>query len=202
MGWIRNAKREAREGIEDRGLSPKRRWIWGSTARVAARWQIAPDIDGNILCWPYFELDVEVNTKYRWAQDGIRMSQQKKGAVKTVFNANVLPGREQPARLETGWKSLIWTEGEFDCQAALESGYYSVISVPDGAPCPRQERQADPVPDDDRDIDPEDRRQVRVHARLINQLMRVKTHIIATDGDEPGARLAGAGQKLGAAKCF
>jgi twinkle protein len=193
------------KGIEDRGLSPEKAVDMGLySARRLRDGQIAPDIDGNILCWPYFELDVEVNTKYRWAQDGIRMFQQKKGAVKTVFNANVLLDENNLLRLETGIESLIWTEGEFDCQSALESGYYSVISVPDGAPPARDKNgKLIPVPDDDRDIDPDDDDKFAFMPRLMNQLMRVKTHIIATDGDEPGGRLAKElVRRLGAAKCF
>jgi twinkle protein len=192
-------------GIEDRGLSVDMAVDMGLySARRLRDGSIEPDENGPILCWPYFEHDAEVNTKYRWAQDGIRMFQQRKGAAKTVFNANVLLDEENLLRLECGQESLIWTEGEFDCQAAKESGFFSVISVPDGAPPARDKNgKLIHVPDDDRDIDPEDDNKFAFMSRLMEPLMRVKSHIIAVDGDEPGNRLAKElVRRIGPAKCF
>jgi len=192
-------------GVEDRGLSVETAVDMGLySGRRLRDGSIEPDLDGNILCFPYYELDLEVNTKYRWQQDGIRMFQQRKGAVKTVYNANVLLDEDNLLRLEMGQDSLIWVEGEFDCQAVKESGYLSVVSVPDGAPPARDKNgKLIPVPDDARDIDPEDDDKFAFMPRLMAQMMRVKTHIIATDGDEPGGRLAKElVRRLGPAKCF
>ncbi|GAB9152504.1 DnaB-like helicase C-terminal domain-containing protein [Bradyrhizobium diazoefficiens] len=192
-------------GIEDRGLTVEKAADMGLYSGLRLRdGSIEADLDGNILCIPFFEGDTEVNTKYRWQQDGIRMFMQRKGAVKTVYNANVLLDDAILARLEEGLDSLIWTEGEFDTIAALECGYLTVISVPDGAPPARDKNgKLIAVPDDDRDIDPEDDDKFAFMARLMERIMRVKTHIIATDGDEPGGRLAKElVRRLGPAKCF
>ena len=192
-------------GIEDRGLSVEKAADMGLySARRLRDGSIEPDLDGPILAIPYFEGDVEVNTKYRWKQDGIRMFQQRKGAVKTVYNANVLLDDASLGRLEEGLESLIWTEGEFDTIAALESGYHTVISVPDGAPPARDKNgKLIHVPDDDRDIDPEDDDKFAFMSRLMERLLQVKHHIICVDGDEPGGRLAKElVRRLGPAKCF
>ena len=192
-------------GIEDRGLSVEKAADMGLySARRLRDGSIEPDLDGPILAIPYFEGDVEVNTKYRWQQDGIRMFQQRKGAVKTVYNANVLLDDAWLGRLEEGLDSLIWTEGEFDTIAALECGYHTVISVPDGAPPARDKNgKLIHVPDDDRDIDPEDDDKFAFMSRLMERLLQVKHHIICVDGDEPGSRLAKElVRRLGPAKCF
>src|SRR5687768_2983262 len=73
------------QGIENRGLSIETaadmRIYSGRRLRDGS---IVPDENGNILCFPFFEDgDVEVNTKYRWAEDGQRKFQQKRGAAKT-----------------------------------------------------------------------------------------------------------------------
>jgi twinkle protein len=193
------------KGIEERGLSVEKAVDIGLySGRRLRDGQIEADANGPILCFPYFEGDDEVNTKYRWAEDGQRRFMQRKGAAKTVFNANVLIDEESLLQLETGVESLIWTEGEFDCQAGLESGYSSVISVPDGAP-PARDKKGNliEVPEDDRDIDPEDDDKFAFIPRLYKRLERVKHHIIAVDGDEPGSRLAKElVRRLGPAKCF
>ena len=193
------------KGIEDRGLSVELAAAMGLySARRLRDGSIEADLDGNILAIPYWEGDQEVNTKYRWQQDGQRRFQQRKDAVKTVYNANVLLGEETMSRLEIGTDSLIWTEGEFDCQAVLLSGYDTCISVPDGAPPARDKNgKLIPVPDDDRDIDPEDDDKFSFMSHLMEPIMQVKHHIIATDGDEPGGRLGKElVRRLGAAKCF
>src|ERR1700730_17631682 len=99
------------KGIEDRGLSVELAAAMGLySARRLRDGSIEADLDGNILAIPYWEGDQEVNTKYRWQQDGQRRFQQRKDAVKTVYNANVLLGEETMSRLEIGTDSLIWTE--------------------------------------------------------------------------------------------
>lgn len=192
-------------GIEERGLDVEKAVAMGLYSATRLRdGSIVTDIKGNILAIPYFEADQEVNTKYRWHQDGIRMFQQRKGAVKTVYNANVLLDEVTLSRLEDGQESLIWTEGEFDTLAALECGYYTVISVPDGAPPARDKNgKLIHVRDDDLDIDPEDDDKFSFMSKFLEQLKLVKTHIIAVDGDEPGGRLAKElVRRLGPAKCF
>jgi twinkle protein len=197
------------QGIEGRSLSLELAADMGLySGRLSRDSQdnvvVERDPDGPVLCIPYFEGDVEVNCKYRWAKDGDRRFMQKKGAVKTVYNANVLLDESSMLRLETGMDSLIWVEGEFDTQAVLLSGYSTCVSVPDGAPPARDKNgKLIPVPDDDRDIDPEDDDKFSFMSRLMEPIMRVKHHIIAVDGDEPGGRLGKElVRRIGAAKCF
>lgn len=193
------------KGIESRGLSVEMSAAMGLySGRRLRDGSIVPDENGNILCWPYFERGEEVNTKYRWSQDGQRRFMQRKDAVKTVFNADVLFDPDLMAMLSTGQESLIWCEGEFDVQAGKESGYETIISVPDGAPPARDAKgKLIHVPDDARDIDPEEDDKFAFMGRLYSQLMEVKYHIICTDGDEPGRRLAKElVRRIGAAKCL
>lgn len=193
------------KGIEGRGLCLDLAADMGAySARRLRDGSIEPDIEGNILALPFMEYDQEVNTKYRWSQDGERRFQQRKDAKKTLYNANVLLNDETMTRLEAGTDELIWTEGEFDCWAVLMTGYDTCVSVPDGAPPARDKNgKLIEVPDDDRDIDPEDDDKFAFMGRLMDPIMKVKHHIIATDGDEPGGRLAKElVRRIGAAKCF
>jgi twinkle protein len=198
------SERHAR-GIEERGLSIELAADMGLySARRLRDGSIEADLNGPILALPYFEYDQEVNTKYRWSEDGERRFQQRKNAAKTLYNANVLLQDDTMNRLEGGTDELIWTEGEFDCQAVLLSGYDTCVSVPDGAPPARDKNgKLIHVPDDDKDIDPEDDDKFAFMGRLMDPIMKVKHHIIATDGDEPGGRLAKElVRRIGAAKCF
>lgn len=202
------SERHAR-GIEERSLSIELAADMGLySGRLSRDGRdnviVERDPEGPVLCIPYFEGDAEVNCKYRWSQDGERRFMQKKDAAKTVYNANVLLNPETMNRLAAGSDSLIWTEGEFDCQAALLSGYDTCISVPDGAPPARDKNgKLIHVPEDDRDIDPEDDDKFSFLGRLMDSIMEVKHHIIAVDGDEPGGRLAKElVRRLGVAKCF
>ncbi|MGX9944963.1 AAA family ATPase [Bradyrhizobium denitrificans] len=193
------------KGIEDRGLSVEMSAAMGLySGRRLRDGSIVPDESGNILCWPYYEYGEEINTKYRWAQDGQRRFQQRPNAPKTVYNADVLLDEQSLLQLECGQESLIWVEGEFDVQAGKESGYEHIISVPDGAPPARDAKgKLIHVPDDARDIDPEDDDKFAFMGRLMEQIMRVKHHIICTDADEPGRRLAKElVRRIGPAKCF
>lgn len=191
-------------GIEERGLSVELAADMGLHSGTLLRdGSIVPDPKGNVLCIPYFERDEEVNTKYRWREDGQRMFRQRKNAVKTVYNANILLNDETHRELQCDTASLIWVEGEFDCLASIESGFPHTISVPDGAPPARDKLgRLIHVPDDDHDIDPEDDDKFSFMGRLMERIMLVKTHIIATDNDEPGRRLAKElVRRIGAARC-
>jgi twinkle protein len=72
---------------------------------------------------------------------------------------------------------VIITEGEFDCVAALQSGFARTISVPDGAP---QEEIKDP----------EAKKYAWIEeVRPLLTLERVSEYVLATDADGPGAAL-------------
>jgi twinkle protein len=192
------------DAVESRGLSAEKAVAMGLYSGTLLRdGSVEPDDEGRVLCIPYWEGDVEVNTKYRWTQDGERRFMQRKGAVKTLYNANAILDDELLKELEAGTAELIWTEGEFDCQAAIEAGYAHTVSVPDGAPPARDKNgKLIHVPEDDRDIDPEDDDKFSFMARHMERLLRVKHHVIATDNDEPGRRLAKElVRRLGPARC-
>jgi twinkle protein len=193
-------------GIEDRGLSVEMSAAMGLySGRRLRDGSIAPDETGNILCWPYFERNEEVNTKYRWRdRDGRRCFQQRPNAPKTLYNADVLFDPDLMHMLREGQESLIWVEGEFDVQAGKECSYETIVSVPDGAPPARDAKgNLIHIPDDARDIDPQDDDKFAFISRLWRELEQVKHHIICTDADEPGQRLAKElVRRLGPAKCF
>jgi twinkle protein len=197
------------KGIEARSLSVETAAVMGlySGRRLRdgrEKFEVAAEETGSILCFPFIENGIEVNTKYRWSENGERRFAQRSGGLKTLFNVDILFDEEAMNRLEVGTASLIWTEGEFDQMAVYESGYDTVVSVPDGAPPARDKNgKLIHVPDDDRDIDPEDDDKFSFMGRLMERLLRVKHHIIAVDGDEPGGRLAKElVRRLGPAKCF
>ncbi len=196
------------QGIVDRGLCPELAADMGLYSARRSRdgsgnLAFEPDPKGEVLCLPFFEHGTEVNCKYRWAEDGERRFMQKKGGTKTLYNAEVILNEETLIELETENYDLIWVEGEFDCIASIECGFPHTVSVPDGAPPARDKNgKLIHVPDDDRDIDPEDDDKFSFMGRLMDQIMRVKTHIICTDNDEPGRRLAKElVRRIGAARC-
>lgn len=193
------------QAIEARGLSVETASAMGLySARRSRDGSIEPDERGDILCFPFFERGEEVNTKYRWRQDGERRFMQRKGGAKTLFNADVLFDEDLLNDLETGTLSLIWTEGEFDCMAGIDSGYPTTVSVPDGAPPGRDKNgKLIEVPDGTDDIDPEDDDKFAFMPRLMEQIMRVRSHIIATDNDDSGRRMAKElVRRIGPARCY
>ena len=84
----------------------------------------------DCIALPYFKDGEIVNHKYKNLnpRDGMPSWTQQAGGEKVVWNRGVL----EDETLKD--KSLIITEGEWDCIAAVQSGYVKSISVPDGAP--------------------------------------------------------------------
>jgi len=171
-----------------------------------AQTKVDPDENGDTLCFPFIEHDEhgELNTKYRWSVNGERRFMQRKGSVKTLFNARVLFDPEMMHEMEEGTHSLIWTEGEFDCMAVDESGFPYVVSLPDGAMPGRDNRgRLIEVPDDTSDIDDQDDDKFAFMARLGDQINSVKYHIIAFDGDDSGRRMTKEiVRRIGPARCY
>lgn len=166
---------------------------------------VAQDDEGDILCFPYEEADgEEVNTKFRWAQDGQRRFSQVPDAPKTFFNARVMFDDAMMSELETGVQPLVITEGEFDAMAAIQCGWEHTVSVPDGAPPARDGKgNLIAVPHDARDVNPDDDAKYGFLVRHIERLGRIKNFYIATDSDEQGQRLAKElVRRLGPAKCY
>ncbi|TXM69631.1 bifunctional DNA primase/helicase [Methylobacterium sp. WL120] len=166
---------------------------------------VEPDDNGNTLCFPYFEQPAdEVNTKYRWVEDGKKRFSQKPNSPKTFFNARVLFDDDMMTEFETGTQPLVITEGEFDALAAIQCGWVHTVSVPDGAP-PARDKHGNmiAVPTDARDLDPLTDDKYAYLGRHMDRLQRVKNFYIATDADEQGQRLAKElVRRLGPARCY
>lgn len=192
-------------GIEKRGISRETATRMGLySGRRLRDGSVVADPDGDILCFPYVEHGKEINTKYRWRQDGAKRFSQRPDSPKTFFNADVLLDEAMMRSLEAGVEALVITEGEFDAMSAIEAGFEAAVSVPDGAPPARDKAGVlIQVPDGTADINPEDDTKYAYIARHMDRLMRVKAFIIATDADEPGRRLAKEiVRRVGAARCY
>lgn len=170
------------------------------TARRVSGGEPEPDAAGNILVFPYLDRGEVVNAKYRGrAPDGSKRFWQRSGARKTFFNADML---DDPA-LEAGQAALVITEGELDALATIQAGYPFSVSVPDGAP-PARDDQGNliAVPEGTDDIDPEHDEKYRYVFNNWDRLKRIKRFVLATDGDEPGQRLAQElARRLGRSRC-
>jgi len=146
--------------------------------------QVIGDENGDILVFPFIRNGVEIGAKYR--AKGKRFW-QKPDCPKMFFNGDVL---DDPS-LWDGSHPLVITEGEIDALSFIAAGYPFVISVPDGAPPARDKNGLlihVPEGTADIDIEADDK-----YAFIVNEwepLAKIKRIIIASDGDEPGQRLA------------
>lgn len=152
----------------------------GSLSAAAEKMEVST-VDrhgGKWLCFPY-RLDGKlVNRKYRLTSD--KRHEMDKGGKLCLWNAECL---SDDAR------EVIITEGEFDALAAMSCGFNHVVSVPNGAPA---EAIDDPV----------NSNRYAFMWESEAALKRVKTFILATDGDKPGRILAkDLASILGAERC-
>ena len=128
------------------------------------------DQSGFWLTVPFTEGGKVINHKYRMTNE--KRHRMDKDAPLLLWNADALSHPE----VLSGTPVVI-TEGEWDALAAMSAGLRHVVSVPNGAP--QQETEA-PI---------EAKRYQFVH-RHLDALDKVKTFVLATDGDEPGRILA------------
>lgn len=140
-------------------------------------YEVIPDVDGNVIVYPYLVGTEEVNAKYRTYP---KKFWQKAGGQKTFWNANVL---DDPT-VKDGTNALVITEGEMDALAVIEAGYPYVVSVPDGAPPPVVGKEINDDIDAEHDI-----KYGYIYANW-DKLKSIRRIIIATDADDPGRRLA------------
>lgn len=154
---------------------------------------VEPDSSGNIVVFPFIDGGRSVGEKYRAPG---KKFWQRKGGRKTFWNADCM----DDTALEDGHKALIITEGEIDALTAIDCGFHTTVSVPDGAPPVREgelpEQLDDAAPDDDS------------HGKFEfvfnnrHRIKRIKRFILAVDNDPPGRRLAAElVRRLGAARC-
>lgn len=141
------------------------------------------DETGDIFVFPFIRYGKEVGAKYRGPQKAFW---QKKDGEKRFFNADIL---DEPT-LQSGDAPLVITEGELDAISVAHSGHAFVVSVPDGAPPPRdRDGKLIRVSDENRiNIDQDVK-----YGFLLNDweaLSKIPRIIIASDSDEAGQRLA------------
>lgn len=158
--------------------------------------EVVADPAGNIIVFPYFDGGRVVAEKYRSA--GKRFS-QRPNPYKTFFNASAIASQA----VVEGHAPLVIVEGEMDCAAVVESGFDHVVSVPDGAPPGRDGKgKLIDIPEDARDIDPDNDEKFAYVFNNWDVLKRVKRIVIAVDDDDPGRRLAAElVRRLGRVRC-
>jgi len=140
--------------------------------------------EGDILVFPFTKDGEIVGHKYRGAN---KRFWQQEGGRKQFFNVDVL---EDPS-LHDGLQSLVIVEGEMDALAVLSAGYPWVVSVPDGAPPPRDgDGKLIEVPKGTDDIDPETDTKYGFLTADWDMLKKVARIVIGADNDEAGRRLA------------
>jgi twinkle protein len=146
--------------------------------------QVISDNNGDILCFPFVKDGEIVGHKYRGPH---KTFWQQAGGRKQFWNVDVL---EEPA-LHDGSEALVITEGEMDALAVLQSGHPYVVSVPDGAPPPRDGNgNLIVVPTGTEDIIPDADGKFGFIGADWGGLVKVRRIIIAADSDEAGQRLA------------
>lgn len=151
-------------------------------------WEVIPDPSGDVICFPYQERGLIVNTKYRGRG---KKFFQVPGGKKVFYGVDVL----SDPQLIDGRAALVIVEGEMDYLSVQESGYPFVVSVPDGAP---------PVTKlmDVSQHDPEHDVKYSYIGDSWGDLKKIKRIVIATDADPPGQRLAQElVRRLGRARC-
>lgn len=144
---------------------------------------VEPDENGQILVFPFARKGETVGEKYRGPQ---KKFWQRPGATKkTFFNADILDDGALASN------PLVIVEGEMDSLAVQSAGYPWVVSVPDGAPPPRDGKgNLVLVPETTEEIDPENDDKFSYLLEEWDSLKKIPHIIIATDNDEAGIRLA------------
>lgn len=180
--------------LTKRGLDPEVASRLGvASGSRADGGKVDQDGRGNVLIFPYSEHGIVVSEKYRAPN---KIFWQREGGKRTFFNADVL---DDPVLTE-GREPLVITEGELDCVAVLSAGRPFAVSVPDGAvPVPEGTRPDD-VSEDDCKAEATGKLAFLWNNR--ERLQKIRRYVIATDGDDPGRRMAAILVKhLGAARC-
>lgn len=154
---------------------------------------ILPAMNGNVIVFPFIDGGKAVGEKYRAPG---KKFWQRVGGRKTFWNADCM---DDPA-LEAGTKALIITEGEIDALTAIDCGFHTTVSVPDGALPVREGEDPENLDDSNPDDDASGKFQFCFNNR--DRLKRIQRFILAVDNDPPGQRLrAELLRRLGAARC-
>ena len=146
--------------------------------------QVSPHSEGDIFVLPFIKKGEIVGRKYRGR--GKKFWQDANGR-KQFWNVDVLEDPE----LHDGNRALVIVEGEMDALAVMSAGYPWVVSVPDGAPPPRDgDGNLIIVPDGTDDIDPATDGKFNYLLSDFDLLSKVRKIIVACDSDEAGGRLS------------
>lgn len=132
---------------------------------------------GEALVIPFHRDGKVVRRKWKFFDpaEGQSSYVQDKGGVRCAWNEDAL---REP---HLAGRPLIITEGELDAFAAIQCGYERSISVPDGAPPPRERSEAD--------LRDSAKYAWLADLRPLLSKENVPEIILATDGDENGAAL-------------
>ena len=145
--------------------------------------QVVSHPEGEVLCFPFIKDGEIVGHKYRGPN---KTFWQQANGRKQFYNADIFT---DPA-LHDGSVALVITEGELDALAVATAGYPHVVSVPDGAPPPRDgSGNLIIVPKGTEDISWETDNKFSYITSDWENLAKVRRIIIAVDNDEAGKRL-------------
>ncbi len=180
--------------LEGRGLSLETAVRFGIyTGRSVEGGGFEPDEAGSVVAFPFVDRGAVVAEKYR--APGKRFW-QRAGGTRTFWNADTL---DDPG-LATGALPLVITEGEIDALTAIDWGFPTTVSVPDGAPSVKPGEDPEALPPDDPEREATGKFEFLWNNR--DRLKRVKRIILAVDNDPPGRRLAAElVRRLGPARC-
>jgi len=146
--------------------------------------QLVSDPEGDVIAFPFVKDGEIVGHKYRGPH---KTFWQQANGRKQFYNVDIL----EESALHDGSMALVITEGELDALAVATSGYPYVVSVPDGAPPPRDaEGRLIVVPRTTDDIIPDADTKFGYITADWESLTKVRRIVIATDSDEAGRRLA------------
>lgn len=181
------------EAFERRGISCETAARFGIyTAKRNRAGEVIPDGAGNIVVFPFTERGAVTKEKYRGPN---KTFWQSTGGRRTFWNADAL---DDPA-LETGILPLVITEGEIDALSAIECGFPTSVSVPDGAPGVKD----DESPEDLQPIGDDTTGKFEFLWNNRDRLKKVRRFILAVDTDRPGKRLAAElVRRLSASRCY
>jgi twinkle protein len=144
---------------------------------------VISDPNGEIIAFPFVKDGEIVGHKYRGPH---KTFWQQANGRKQFYNADILT---DPA-LHDGSVPLVITEGEVDALAVATAGHPYVVSVPDGAPPPRDaDGRTIIVPRTTDDIIPEADTKFGYITADWESLTKVRRIIIAVDNDDAGRRL-------------
>lgn len=142
--------------------------------RVESVWFPALETFADAVQFPYVRRGEVVNIKSRAIE--AKEFRQVGGAEKVLYGLD-----------DIDTESVVIVEGEFDKLALAMAGFWSCVSVPDGAPA-KNARATD--------------KKFEYLANCEAELSQVKQFILATDADEPGQQLAEElARRLGTERC-